>query len=662
MAAHPAHERTFSPAHELLDPQLTYGAAADQVLRFPLARKAGRWWWTAVGVTSLITGGFALALFWVLYWGVGVWGINIPIAWGFAIINFVWWIGIGHAGTLISAILLLCRQPWRTSINRFAEAMTLFAVMMAGLFPLLHLGRIWKFYYILPYPNTFALWPQWRSALCWDVVAVMTYFTVSVLFWYLGLLPDLAKLRDHAQSRLVRRLAGIGALGWRGAARHWQHHQVAYLILAGLATPLVVSVHSIVSLDFAIAQLPGWQSPIFPPYFVAGAIFSGFSMVLCLVIPARPLLGLKQVITPSHLDVMGKVMLVAGLVVGYGYLMEYFTEFFSDDKFEIYLAKNRLLGPYGVWFWATLGCNVAAPQFLWIKAIRRNPWTLFLVAMAINVGMWLERYVIVIVSLHRDFLPSSWDMYQATIWDWMLFIGTIGVFLGLMLLFIRALPSVAISEVQEQLHEHDGPGVRSDVARAKAASDPPVVLASDKAVYGVVGAFATPEDCVEAAQRARSNGYVKLEAYTPFPVKELPAALGYRKSRLPLVFLLAGFGGAAFMFWLQSFAATVHYPWNVGGRPYFSWPSFIPLTFEFGVLSASVCGFLAVMVAARFPRPYHPLFNLAGFERASRDRFMLCIEAGDPKFDRRIAREFMASLHPVSVAEVPAAPPREATP
>jgi Ni/Fe-hydrogenase subunit HybB-like protein len=386
--------------------------------------------------------------------GVGIWGVNVPVGWGFAIINFVWWIGIGHAGTLISAILLLLRQEWRTSINRFAEAMTLFAVACAGLFPLLHMGRPWLAYWLLPYPNTMALWPQFRSPLVWDVFAVFTYATVSLLFWYVGLIPDLATLRDRTPYRLARAIYGMLAMGWRGSALHWQRYQTAYLLLAGLATPLVVSVHTVVSFDFAIGIIPGWHTTVFPPYFVAGAIYAGFAMVMTLAIPIRAIYKLEDFITMRHLQNMAMVVLATGLMVAYGYLMEVFMAWYSGNPYEISMMLNRFRGPYAPMYWALIGCNVVVPQVLWLQRVRGSVVALFLVAIVVNVGMWLERFIIVVTSLHRDFLPSSWGMYSGTFWDWAVFIGTIGLFFALLFLFIRFLPMISIFEMRELVEEH----------------------------------------------------------------------------------------------------------------------------------------------------------------------------------------------------------------
>ncbi len=421
------------------------GKISDIVLRQPTPKV----WFVGFGVGFLLLMVLNLAVGWLFLKGVGVWGINIPVGWGFAIVNFVWWIGIGHAGTLISAILLLLHQSWRTSINRFAEAMTLFAVACAGMFPLLHLGRPWFFYWLFPYPSTFGVWPQFRSPLVWDVFAVSTYGTVSLLFWFVGLLPDLATMRDRAQSRPVKMIYGLLAMGWRGSARHWHRYQMAYLLLGGLATPLVVSVHTVVSFDFAVGVVPGWHTTIFPPYFVAGAIFSGFAMVMTLVIPARKWYHLEDVITMRHLDNMAKVMLATGLIVAYGYFMELYTSWYSGNTYEMFTSWNRAFGPYGYIYWVLIFCNILSPQVLWSRKARANVPLLFVISLIINVGMWMERFMIVVVSLHRDFMPGAWGTYVPTIWDYATYAGTIGLFLSLLFLFVRGLPMISISELRE---------------------------------------------------------------------------------------------------------------------------------------------------------------------------------------------------------------------
>jgi molybdopterin-containing oxidoreductase family membrane subunit len=412
-------------------------------------------WLAGFGISFLLLNVLLISLGYLLLRGVGIWGNNVPIGWAFDIINFVWWIGIGHAGTLISAILLLLRQQWRTSINRFAEAMTLFAVACAGLFPALHTGRPWLDYYLIPYPNTMGMWPQFRSPLVWDLFAITAYGLTSLLFWFIGLIPDFATLRDRARNKFTQMTYGLLAMGWRGSARHWQRYEVAYLLLAALATPLVVSVHTIVSFDFAVGQLPGWHSTIFPPYFVAGAIFAGFAMVLILAIPLRWAYGLEGFITMRHLDYMARIVLATGLIVGYGYLMESFTAWYSGNTFERYLLINRAFGPYGWTYWLLLACNVLSIQFFWFKRFRSSIPALFIISLIVSVGMWLERFVIIVVSLTRDFVPAAWDSYTPSLWDFSTFLGTIGLFLTLMFLFIRFLPVISIFEMRELVARTD---------------------------------------------------------------------------------------------------------------------------------------------------------------------------------------------------------------
>ena len=437
----------------ILAPGYTFTTLTDKLASIALSRRTPLVWYFGAAVGFSLTMVLLGALSYLLVKGIGIWGVNQPVGWGFEIVNFVWWIGIGHAGTLISAILLLLRQPWRNSINRFAEAMTIFAVACAGLYPAFHTGRPWLDYWLLPYPNTMGMWPNFRSPLIWDVFAVSTYATVSLLFWYVGMLPDLATLRDRAKKLRAKVIYGMLAMGWRGSARHWQRYETASLLLAGLATPLVVSVHTVVSLDFAAGIVPGWHATIFPPYFVAGAIYAGFAMVLTLSIPLRKIYGLEDFITMKHLDNMAKIMLATGLIVGYGYLIEAFMAFYSGNTYERFMLWNRLGGPYKHMYWVLLFCNLIAPQSLWFRKVRQSVPMLFVIAMIVNVGMWLERYIIVVVSLHRDFLPSSWGMYRGTIFDWATYIGSIGLFLALMFLFIRLLPMISIFEMRAILPE-----------------------------------------------------------------------------------------------------------------------------------------------------------------------------------------------------------------
>jgi molybdopterin-containing oxidoreductase family membrane subunit len=453
MATDPNKSSNLAPQPPVVAPGYTYASVTEKISGIVLTRRTPLIWMVIFTTAFLLFLLLSVSISYLLYKGVGIWGINIPVGWGFAIVNFVWWVGIGHAGTLISAFLLLLRQEWRTSINRFAEAMTLFAVACAGLFPMLHLGRPWVFYWLFPYPDTMRLWPQWRSPLVWDVFAVSTYATVSLLFWFVGLLPDLASMRDRARNRFVRALYGFFAMGWRGSAKHWHRYKIAYLLLAGLAAPLVVSVHSVVSFDFAVAIVPGWHSTIFPPYFVAGAIFSGFAMVMSLAIPIRKIYGLEDFITMRHLDNIAKIILATGLMVSYGYLMETFMAWYSGNPFEAFVSTNRMIGPYAVVFWMLIFCNVLTPQLFWFKRMRMSIPVLFVVSIIVNIGMWLERFMIVVVSLHRDFMPSAWGMYYPTFWDLATLFGSVGLFLMLMFLFIRVLPMISIFEMRELVGE-----------------------------------------------------------------------------------------------------------------------------------------------------------------------------------------------------------------
>jgi Ni/Fe-hydrogenase subunit HybB-like protein len=437
----------------ILAPQETDATITASISDLTLQQHTPLGWFIGFGVAAIFVFVFFYSVAWLLVKGIGIWGVNIPVAWGFAITNFVWWIGIGHAGTLISAILLLLHQRWRNSINRFAEAMTIFAVSCAGVFPLLHLGRPQVFYWLLPYPDTMKLWPQFRSPLVWDVFAVFTYLTVSLIFWYVGMIPDFATLRDRAVGRGAQFAYSILAMGWRGDSEHWERYEKTYLLMAGLATPLVVSVHSVVSLDFAVSQLPGWHSTVFPPYFVAGAIFSGFAMVLTIAIPLRAVLGLHAYVTDRHLDNMAKVMLASGLVLQFGYFNEYFLDWYSGDKFERFHFVTDATGLYALGFWLMMLCNVLLPQLLWIRRVRRNPIILFALSILINVGMWTERFVIIVGSLYRDFLPSSWGSFFPTIWDLATFAGTLGVFVALYFMFVRWLPIMSIVEVKKLKHE-----------------------------------------------------------------------------------------------------------------------------------------------------------------------------------------------------------------
>ncbi len=447
---------------DIIAPGYTFGTVTDQISAVVLTKRTPVFWIACFGVGFALLTLFLLSATLLLAKGVGIWGIRTPVMWGFAITNFVWWIGIGHAGTLISAILLLLNQRWRNSINRFAEAMTLFAVACAGQFPLLHMGRPWLFYWLLPYPNTMGVEPNFRSPLVWDVFAVSTYATVSLLFWYVGLLPDLGTLRDRAKNMFAKYTYGILSMGWRGSARHWSIYETASLLLAGLATPLVLSVHTVVSFDFTIAIVPGWHSTFFPPYFVAGAIYSGFAMVLALAIPLRAAYGLQGLITDKHLENSAKVMLATGLIVSYAYIMETFFAWYSASPYEEQAFWNRMTGPYSSSYWFLVFCNIVSPQLLWFKRYRNNPVTLFIASIIVLIGMWLERYMIIVSSLAQDYVPSSWSLFHATRWDWATYWGTIGLFMFLFFLFVRALPMISIFEVRTLLPQAK---VREEVRR-----------------------------------------------------------------------------------------------------------------------------------------------------------------------------------------------------
>ncbi|MEE2819327.1 MAG: NrfD/PsrC family molybdoenzyme membrane anchor subunit [Planctomycetota bacterium] len=439
-----------------------FGSVTRDILKGNESSKPPKSWYISLAISFGMMSMLGVMIGYLVFTGVGVWGNNNPVAWGYPIVNFVFWVGIGHAGTLISAILFLFRQKWRTAINRFAEAMTIFAVICAGTFPGIHIGRTWLAYWLFPIPNQMDMWPQFRSPLLWDVFAVGTYFTVSLLFWYLGMIPDLATMRDRVTHPIKQLAYGIFSLGWRGSMRHWHRYERAYLLLAALATPLVLSVHSVVSFDFAVSQLPGWHTTIFPPYFVAGAIFSGFAMVMTLAIPARELWGLKDFITMRHLENMCKIILLTGSMVGYAYSMEFFIAWYSGEIYESFTFINRAFGPYGWAYWIMVSCNVITSQIFWFKKARNSIAVMFVASLLVNVGMWFERFVIVVTSLANDFLPSSWGVYEPTYVDVLTFLGSFGLFMTLFLLFIRYLPVLAIAELKAVMPEADPHGHHHD--------------------------------------------------------------------------------------------------------------------------------------------------------------------------------------------------------
>jgi Ni/Fe-hydrogenase subunit HybB-like protein len=435
----------------LIDPSVEFRTVTELVSAPIEAKKPPRAWYIAFAFSLLGLGNLLAMVGYLVWQGVGVWGNNNTVGWAWDITNFVFWIGIGHAGTLISAILFLLRQKWRTSINRFAEAMTIFAVICALLFPTIHVGRVWVFYWVFPLPNQMSMWPNFKSPLLWDVFAVSTYGTVSIIFWFVGLIPDFATMRDRSKTRIRRLVYGIVSLGWRGSNRHWQHYERAYLIFAGISTPLVLSVHSVVSFDFATSVLPGWHTTIFPPYFVAGAIFSGFGMVMTLMVLARALFGLEKIVQLKHLENMNKVITLTGTMVGYAYGMEFFTAWYSGNQYERFVFLNRAFGPYAWAYWTMISCNVISPQFFWFKKLRTNVPFMFVISIFVNIGMWFERFVIIVTSLHRDYLPSAWNYFRPTFADIFTFVGSFGLFFTLFLLFLRYIPMIAIAEVKAVL-------------------------------------------------------------------------------------------------------------------------------------------------------------------------------------------------------------------
>jgi len=616
-----------------------YGTVTDAICGIAEKTEVPKAWKIAFVASGMAMAVLFAMIGYLFFEGVGVWGVNKPAGWGFAIVNFVFWVGIGHAGTLISAILFLFRQKWRTSINRFAEAMTIFAVMCAGIFPAIHVGRVWVIYWVFPYPNQMAMWPNFRSPLLWDVFAVSTYATVSMVFWYMGMIPDLASLRDRAKGKIQRIAYGLASLGWRGSQRHWHRYEVAYMLLAALAAPLVLSVHSVVSFDFAVSQLPGWHTTIFPPYFVVGAVFSGFAMVLMLLLPVRNWFGMKNFITPKHLDNIAKVILVTGSIVGYAYMIELFIAWYSGNHYEIFAFTNRALGPYAWAYWIMVSCNVFVPQLLWSKKVRSNLKALFIIAVLVNVGMWFERYVIVITSLSRDFLPSSWGMYKPTWVDALTLIGSFGLFLHLFLLFVRYMPMMAMAEVKAVMHD-------TGLVPRKPANEEPAVVA-EQAIEKPAGAlleFTDPDVMKEAAGKVRDAGYEKWDAYSPFPVHGLDSAMGTKRTRLPYVVFAGGAIGLLLGTVLQYATNAVDYPFVTSGKPLSSIPAWIPVSFELTVLLAAFGAFLGMLAMNGLPRFWHPTFTSKRFARVTNDRFFIGIKADDPKFDREKTVTFLAGL------------------
>jgi molybdopterin-containing oxidoreductase family membrane subunit len=597
-------------------------------------------WYIALGISMAMLGVFGLSIGYLLLTGVGIWGNNIPVAWGWPIINFVFWVGIGHAGTLISAVLFLFRQQWRTSINRAAEAMTIFAVICALVFPGIHTGRPWLDYWMVPLPNEMLIYPQFRSPLMWDVFAVSVYFTVSLIFWYLGLVPDLATIRDRAKGKIRQFVYGFLSLGWRGSQRHWHHYERAYLLLAGLATPLVLSVHSVVSFDFAVAQLPGWHTTIFPPYFVAGAIFSGMAMVITLMVICRVVFKLEHIITMLHFDRMAKLILVTGTMVGFGYSVEFFIAWYSGNPFEQFTFINRAFGPYAWAYWIMISCNLLSPQIFWWTRARRSIPVLFVVSILVNIGMWFERFVIVVTSLHRDFLPSSWDYFSPTMWDISTLLGSFGLFFTLFVLFVRYAPMVAMAELkgvmpEAHVHAEVGEAYRDEVEAAVAAqsAQPDGDTEEEGEVYGVLAEFEKPDELLAASHLVKDANYTKWDTHSPFPVHGLERAMGLKRSPVPWFVLIMGLAGAAFGMALQWWVSVEAYPLVISGKPLFSWPAFVPIMFECGVLGGALGAVIGFLLLSKLPEHFHPLFRSKTFEKVTDDRFFISIDRADPRFD-----------------------------
>ena len=586
----------------------SYHTISEDIAR-PIEGRASRAWWIAFGITLLATLWGVWAIWVTLRDGIGAWGLNKSVGWAWDITNFVWWIGIGHAGTLISAVLLLFRQQWRVAINRSAEAMTIFAVLQASIFPILHLGRPWLLHFNLPIPNQYgSLWDNFNSPLLWDVFAIATYFSVSLVFWWVGLLPDFAMLRDRALKPFQKKIYSLLSFGWSGRAKDWQRMEETMLLLAGIATPLVISVHTIVSFDFATSVVSGWHTTIFPPYFVAGAIFSGFAMVSLLLIILRKVCKLEAYITLKHIELMNTVMLVAGSIVAVAYLTEFFTAMRSHSEFEQYVFHNRATGAYAWAFWTMIICNVVLPQLLWFKKLRRSITFSVGVALVVCVGMWFERFVIIVTSLHRGYLPSSWTMFSPTWVDIGIFVGTLGFFFLLFLLYARSFPMIAQAEVK---------GGRSQVSGLRSQ------VSGDRC-QGVVIILDTPDSLLDKIKELKSDSKEIQEVYTPFYVHGLAEALGLKRTRLGKATFLYGLIGLFFGCWLTYFTMIKDWPMDIGGKPNATFwqnlPAFVPVIFEMVVYFATHLLVISFFIRSRlypFKKAENPI------KKSSDDKFVI---------------------------------------
>jgi molybdopterin-containing oxidoreductase family membrane subunit len=688
-------------------PHRTPGEVTEEIAGLT-ERKPSRGWWAAFLLSVLLFSVGASAMLYTMVVGIGAWGVDRTVGWGFDITNFVYWIGIGHAGTLISALLFMCRQRWRTAINRAAEAMTIFAVACAAIFPLVHMGRPWYFFWLMPYPNNRGpLWVNFRSPLLWDFFAISTYFLISLVFWYLGLVPDLATLRDRAVgtdrgARLRRALYGFFSLGWNGSARAWHHYEAVYALIALLGTPLVISVSTIVGSDFATSVIPGWHVTLFPPYFVIGATYCGFAMVLALLVVLRRLMRLEAYVTAQHLNWICKFVLLGSVVMGSAYAIEFFFAWYSGNPYEATLFRNRTSGPYAWAYYTMLLCNVAVPQILWFRKARRTLWLMVLVGVLINIGMWCERFVIVVTSLYHDFLPSSWTIYHPTANEFATMAGMFGLFFALFLLFTRVLPVIPIAEIKGVLdyarpRPHDGrpeegdrgmigddgdqdanrrvqngahaaalslravPGTRRGMMPFHLSSPPsPSISTSPFALLRArirrsseaeprycIGYFASEQDLVAATREARRRGYRVLDAFTPYPVHGLADALGLRPSPLTWIGFWAGGVGLVLALALQAWTSAYNWPLRVGGQPLLAWPVFIPVAFEFIVMFACFIGLGALFARThRWPGRWRPSLH-----RVTDDRFALALLETDAALDPEEQHKMLGDYGAVEVVE-----------